>query len=104
DNWAKVKSLPWVIGDFVWTGMDYIGEAGIGHSILDQKAEGNLLAWPWYNAWCGDIDITGIKKPQSYYRDVVWGRSKLEIALRPPVPNGSTEIISRWGWPREDRK
>jgi beta-galactosidase len=103
DNWEKLKQMPWVIGDFVWTGMDYIGEAGIGHSLIDKKAEGNLLAWPWYNAWCGDLDITGIKKPQSFYRDVVWERSNLEIAVRTPLNQGSTEIISDWGWPEEQQ-
>ncbi len=103
DNWQKVQEMPWVVGDFVWTGMDYIGEAGIGHSVLDQKAVGNLLPWPWYNAWCGDLDITGFKKPQSYYRDVVWGLSKLEIAVRPPVPKGSTLYTSKWGWPLEQQ-
>src|SRR5690606_9447690 len=67
------------------------------------KAVGNLLSWPWYNAWCGDLDITGSRKPQSYYRDVVWRRSHLEIAVRPPVPEGSTLYTSNWGWPREQR-
>ena len=103
DNWQKVQEMPWVIGDFVWTGMDYIGEAGIGHSVLDQKAVGNLLSWPWYNAWCGDLDITGSRKPQSYYRDVVWQQSHLEIAVRPAVPEGSVLYTSDWGWPREQR-
>ncbi|MFC3198868.1 sugar-binding domain-containing protein [Parapedobacter deserti] len=103
DNWRKVQEFPYVIGDFIWTGMDYIGEAGIGHSVLDQKAEGNLLPWPWYNAWCGDLDITGSKKPQSYYRDVVWQRSSLEVAVRPPDPQGSVLYTSKWGWPSEQR-
>ncbi len=31
ENWEMVKRHPYVIGDFVWTGMDYIGESGIGH-------------------------------------------------------------------------
>lgn len=101
DNWMKVCKMPWVIGDFVWTGMDYIGEAGIGHCILDEKITGNLLSWPWYNAWCGDIDIIGIKKSQSYYRDVVWGRSQLEVAVRQPIPQESVLYCSRWGWPNE---
>ena len=67
----------WVIGDFVWTGMDYLGETGIGQFIsADKKEDYFLQPWPWYNAWCGDIDICGFKKPQSFYRDVVWGQSQ----------------------------
>lgn len=30
DNYRKVKDNPYIIGDFVWTAMDYIGESGIG--------------------------------------------------------------------------
>ena len=45
--------------------------------------------YPWFNACCGDIDLIGSKKPQSYYRDVVWGNSKLEMAVQRPIPAGS---------------
>jgi beta-galactosidase len=30
ENWMAVIDYPWVIGDFVWTGFDYLGEASIG--------------------------------------------------------------------------
>lgn len=30
DNWSRTANLPYVIGDFVWTGIDYLGESGIG--------------------------------------------------------------------------
>ena len=99
ENWAMVEKDPWVIGDFVWTGMDYLGESGIGHVYFD-KNDFNK-PWPWYNAWCGDIDILGEKKAQSYYRDVVWKRSHLEMAVHSPVPEGMKENISGWGWPDE---
>lgn len=101
ENWELVKKHPYVIGDFVWTGMDYLGESGIGHirytSESDSQA-GFHQAWPWYNAWCGDIDIIGNKKPQSYYRDVVWGESRLEIMVENPVPSGKIARMSYWGW------
>jgi beta-galactosidase len=102
ENWEKVKRLPYVIGDFVWTGMDYIGESGIGHTRLVDKGakdEGNFLKpWPWYISWCGDLDILGNKKPQSYYRDVIWGESKLELMVSMPLPDGMESRISYWGW------
>jgi beta-galactosidase len=99
ENWNYVEKLPYVIGDFVWTAFDYMGEASIGHSFLSSKSEDKFtLGWPWYNAWCGDIDIIGNKKPQSYYRDVVWRRSPVEMAVHLPVPDGLKEIISMWGW------
>ncbi len=104
DNWQKVKKLLYVIGDFVWTGMDYIGESGIGHSVYrknNDEGKTFLMPWPWYVAWCGDIDLIGDKKPQSFYRDILWGNSKLEILVHEPVPFGMVERTSFWGWPNE---
>ncbi|MGV8096139.1 MAG: glycoside hydrolase family 2 TIM barrel-domain containing protein [Mangrovibacterium sp.] len=101
ENWQMVKTHPYVIGDFVWTGMDYFGESGIGHTRLDHEAVSNLKPWPWFNAWCGDIDVLGYKKPQMYFRDVVWGNSELEMLVHAPVPIGRKEVLSRWGWPEE---
>ncbi len=99
ENWQLVEKYPWVTGDFLWTSMDYLGEAGIGNALLDNEKK----EWPWFNAYCGDIDLCGFKKPQSYYRDVVWGISDLEIAVHSPVPAGRKEIVSFWGWPNETR-
>jgi beta-galactosidase len=101
ENWQQVEKDSWVIGDFVWTGMDYLGESGIGHVYYDKKDAAFSMPWPWYNSWCGDIDITGQKKAQSYFRDVVWKRSKLEMAVHAPFPRGKKEYISYWGWPDE---
>ena len=104
ENWQLVEKLPYVIGDFVWTGMDYIGEAGIGHSTYQPEKDAQdrfHTPWPWYISWCGDIDIVGHKKPQSFYRDVVWGERQLEMAVHEPVPEGQYELIHFWGWPKE---
>ncbi|MDR3717841.1 MAG: glycoside hydrolase family 2 TIM barrel-domain containing protein [Bryobacteraceae bacterium] len=103
ENWQMVEKHPYVIGDFVWTGMDYLGESGIGHTTLDWDNKNGLPPFPWFNAWCGDIDLIGGKKPQSYYRDVVWGNSKLEMAVQRPIPAGKTEELSKWGWSDELR-
>ena len=101
ENWQQVKEHPYVIGDFVWTAMDYLGETGIGHTSLDSTRGFQLQTFPWFNSWCGDIDLIGGKKPQMYYRDVVWGQSKLEVLVHKPVPEGHKEAVSAWGWPDE---
>ncbi len=101
--WSLVEKHPYIIGDFVWTSMDYFGESGIGHAIPSTEADNFLMPWPWYNAWCGDIDVCGFKKPQSYYRDVVWRRSPIEMAVHAPMPDGIHENVSSWGWPDEVR-
>ena len=102
--WNTVNRLPYVLGDFEWTAIDYIGEAGLGHA-LERSDRGRwiqLLAWPWYNAWCGDLDLTGIKKPQSYYRDVVWGEREIAMAVRPSVTDGEYEDAQGWCWTAEE--
>jgi beta-galactosidase len=99
--WKQVEKDPWVIGDFVWTAMDYLGETGVGNSNLDNGPRVGLKTWPWFNAFCGDIDLCGFKKPQLFYRDVVWDNSKLEIAVHTPIPEGKKETVSYWGWPDE---
>jgi beta-galactosidase len=99
DGWEAVETFAHVIGDFVWTGLDYLGEAGIGH--VWYNGEGTFSgAYPWNQAFCGDIDICGFKRPQSYYRDFVWGKGKEPyIAVYKPQFYGKEADISRWGWP-----
>jgi len=102
-NWDMVEKHNYVIGDFVWTAMDYLGESGIGNVIeVDPKENVHqFMDWPWFNGWCGDLDILGIKKPQSYYRDVIWRNAKISMAVELPVPEGKIRKVSFWGWPEE---
>lgn len=92
-----------LIGDFVWTALDYLGEAGIGHVLNLKEKDKNpqVMEWPWFNAWCGDIDLCGDKKPQSYYRDVVWRRLPVSMCVHPPQEKGLVEKVSYWGWADE---
>jgi beta-galactosidase len=99
ENWRAVSTHPWVIGDFVWTAWDYLGETGIGNAVLDN--ERSATQFPWFDAFCGDIDICGFEKPQHYYREVVWGDAKVTLAVHTPIPPGRTERVSAWGWPDE---
>jgi beta-galactosidase len=85
ENWQQVEKHPYVIGDFVWTAMDYMGETAIGHSELD-TIKSVIQPWPWFNAYCGDIDLIGNKKPQSYYRDIIWKRRNMAMLVHAPVP------------------
>ncbi len=103
DVWQVIQKRPYVLGDFVWTAMDYLGEVGIGHSTLEQNPDAFLTGYPWFNSYCGDIDLIGEKKAQSYFRDVLWGRSKLEMAVQRPIPKNHSENISKWGWSDELR-
>jgi beta-galactosidase len=100
ENWQQVMNNSHVIGDFVWTSLDYLGESGIGRVHFDEKNAHFLGEFPWHQANCGDIDICGFKRPQSYYRDILWQvGSPLYIAVHQPIPEGKTPIITQWGWP-----
>ena len=66
--WAGVVDNPNVIGDFTWTGWDYLGEVGVGRTEYGDEAPPLGMAeflggYPWLTAWCGDIDITGHRRP-----------------------------------------
>jgi beta-galactosidase len=105
-DWRRVEDLPWVIGDFIWTGMDYLGEAGISN-CLTKDAQENVhffMPWPWYNGWCGDLDLIGQRKPQSYYHDVVCGDYPLAINVEPSRKGGERPSISYWGWMDEEHQ
>ena len=98
ESWMYVLDHPYVTGDFVWTAFDYIGEASIGW--LGYLQQQNF--YPWNLAYCGDIDICGWKRPQSYYRDALWKENQLTLFVTPPVPsfqqNPQRESWSKWHW------
>ena len=80
-NWAVANDFPYVVGDIVWTGLDYLGESGIGRNYYKGEREGE--SWiqggqpEWHGAPCGDVDITGWRKPISHYREMLWGGAPL---------------------------
>ena len=97
-SWMEVIDHPYVLGDFVWTSFDYIGEASIGWLGYPQGTS----FYPWNLAYCGDIDICGWKRAQSYYRDALWKENQLSIFVQSPKPsfalNNKTADWSKWNW------
>ncbi|MDD4970883.1 MAG: glycoside hydrolase family 2 TIM barrel-domain containing protein [Paludibacter sp.] len=103
-NWKLVRNNNYVIGDFVWTALDYLGESGIGRwyysgDIPGEHWEGNLF--PWHGAYCGDIDLTGWRKPISHYRNMLYNnKEKLYMAVREPEPEPIEIKVTKWAvWP-----
>lgn len=96
-NWPLVEKLPSVIGDFTWTGWDYIGETGIGIPGY-QPGEGGFGAPPPCRlAYCGDIDITGFRRPASYLREIVYGLRKTPyITVQNPAHYSERIIKTAW--------
>ncbi|MBQ8392529.1 MAG: DUF4982 domain-containing protein [Clostridia bacterium] len=97
-TYNQLKDNPRILGDFVWTAWDYFGETGIGHINYHYPETDDLLAdrHPNHISNCGDFNICGRRKPQSYLREIAWGvRKDPYIAcahpkslLRPYSPNG----------------
>lgn len=98
-NWKKVKALSACIGDYTWSAWDYIGEAGVGIVTYDGKRDFKK-DYPAYLAYCGDIDITGYRRPMSYYREIVFGlRKKPYIAVQLPEHYGVPAMCTPWATP-----
>ena len=70
--------------------------------------------FPWHAAACGDLDITGHRKPQSYYREILWkGGDRVYATVRLPEPEGKRIIavgwatyptLPTWTWPGREGK
>lgn len=96
-NWELVERLDHVIGDFTWTGWDYIGEAGVGVPAYQWGEGGFGAGFPAQLAYSGDIDITGFRRPASYFREVVFGlRTDPYITVQNPYKYGEFLIKTPW--------
>lgn len=101
-NWERVKKYPQVLGDFVWSAWDYLGEACIGDWTYHSYKGLPLLAGQ------GMIDITGKPLASMYFMQVVWGLRKAPfIGVRPlnhanEKPSSGawqfTNAIDSWTW------
>ncbi len=98
-NWKLVQQNPYVVGDFVWTAIDYLGESGIGRYYYSGEVPGENWdndMFPIHAAYCGDIDLIGRRKPISHYRSMLYNdNKKLYMAVREPAPE-PLEIRETW--------
>ena len=106
-NWQMVKKYPYLVGDFMWTSWDYLGEAGIGAWSYTGGMPFNR-PYPWVLAGAGVIDILGIPDGSCKYASTVWGlEGNPVLAVRPvnhpgvrpskSVWRGTNAILS-WSW------
>ena len=114
ENWKRVMENPGIIGDFVWTGWDYIGEAGIGVISHESGFAGLGKPFPCQLAGSGEVDITGFRNPASYLADVVFGtRTQPFLCVQEPTffheplqhtPWTLTDAIESWSFPGDEGK
>jgi beta-galactosidase len=101
--WRLVTTHAHVVGDFTWTGWDYLGEAGIGRidytDDVGYSPTGVTAAYPYLLAGAGDIDITGHRRPMSHYRETVYGlRHEPYVAVHRPQHHGRPTAGTPWAW------
>ena len=110
-NYRWTMDHPYILGDFVWTGLDYLGESGIGRFYYEGEVPGESWErplYPWHAAYSGDVDLTGYRKPISHYRDMLWNTGsassgttdRLFLAVREPDGYRGKVKTTMWGtWP-----
>jgi beta-galactosidase len=144
-EWQMAKDNAYILGEFVWTAMDYLGESGIGstsfvspedaakaeqvkqvmkYMMTQMGANGEnpfaamanpdnpqaagmakmmsfvFPGYPWHASNCGDVDLAGFRKPQSFYRDILWnGGDRVFATVHVPPPEGKQVVAIAWGVP-----
>ena len=105
--WELAKKEPRLIGDFVWSGFDYLGEVGIGSWEYADYAPHFDNGPGWISAGAGRIDLTGKPLGEALYTRVAF---ELEngplIAVRPLCHEGKhspsawkmTNAMPSWSW------
>lgn len=106
--WKQVERFPSLIGDFLWTGWDYLGETGIGTWTYGSDSPGIGKPYPELVAGCGLIDITGRPDAAVLLAQGAWGLlDSPQIAVHPLDHSGekvrrvawrSTDAAQSWAW------
>jgi beta-galactosidase len=103
-SWKTTLENIHVIGDFVWTAMDYLGEQGLGRYAIGEGMFPPPASWPWLTAHAGDLDLIGAKRPQSYYRDILWQRTSTPVLfVLSPELTGKPIMRMSWTWDLVER-
>lgn len=65
DAWMAVRNNDYIFGQFLWTGIDYLGESH---------------AWPSRGFTSGLLDLNGHKKPRAWFRESLWSEKPMIYA------------------------
>lgn len=106
--WEMAKKSPRIVGDFVWAGMDYLGEVGVGSWEYRDYAPEFNHGPGWVTAGSGRIDLTGKPLAEAGYTKTAFElTNRPVIAVRPVNHTGEkhspsawkmTNAIESWSW------
>ena len=107
-NWEMVKKYDYLIGDFMWTAWDYLGEVGIGAWAYTKDGTGFNKPYPWLLADTGALDILGDPNGEMFLAQAAWGLLQAPVIGVQPVNHPGknpakmawrgTNAISSWAW------
>ena len=111
-SWPIVERLPQLVGDFMWTGWDHLGEVGIGFWYYGSGDEGFYKQYPWLISGAGAIDLLGNPTGEALRAKAVWEKTDEPlIGVRPfmdePLVKAmwrGTNSIPCWSWPGQEGK
>lgn len=78
--WKSTRDNEFVFGQFLWTGIDYLGESG---------------RWPTRGFYSGLLDFGGFKKPRGYFRQSLWSDTPMAYLGTYPTPGRGARSQSR---------
>ena len=110
ENWALVEKLPYVVGDFMWTAWDYIGEVSIGAWYNTDEGPSMRQKYPSLLAGCGAFDLIGNPTGEALRAKAIWQKDgKPHMAVRPVSSKTllkamwrGTNSIPSWSWQGEE--
>lgn len=95
--WEFAKANPALIGDFVWAGMDYLGEIGVGSWEYKEYAPSFSHGVGWISAGSGRIDLIGNPLGEALYTKVAFElEDKPQIAVVPVSHTDEKHSPSAW--------
>lgn len=84
EAWKAVSGNEHIFGQFLWTGIDYLGESG---------------SWPSRGFYSGLIDFGGFIKPRGHFRQSLWSEKRMTYIGTYPVPDRRKDFLSQDAWP-----
>ncbi|MFK8272610.1 DUF4982 domain-containing protein [Capnocytophaga canimorsus] len=76
DDWIQHEDLPYTIGEFIWTGFDYLGEPTPYY-----------VEWPAHSSYFGAVDLAGLPKDRFYLYRSHWNKEAETL-----------HILPHWNW------
>jgi len=85
--WKAVRDNEFIFGQFLWTGIDYLGESG---------------RWPSRGFYSGLLDFGGFMKPRGYYRQSLWSENPMAYLGTYPTPGKGSRSQMKDVWSQLD--